>query len=179
MSIDSSGLISWTPDGMGEFFVAVAVTNDAGSASQSFNVNVQAPPTITSTPVTTATAGVPYTSQTYATGYPTPTYSLITYPADMKIDSATGAISWTPTSNGFYTVTLQASNGTTPATQTFVIAVNGGTSTTDNGVTTTSTTSSASSSGGGGGGCGLGSGAAAALLGLSILLMKRLRSRQA
>lgn len=61
---------------------------------------VNMPPSITSTPVTTATEEVLYTYDVEATD-PDPgdvlTYSLDTAPSGMTIDPTTGLISWTPT----------------------------------------------------------------------------------
>jgi len=80
---------------------------------------------ITSTPVTAAVEGAPYSYDVNATGNPAPTYSLTTAPVDMTINSTTGVISWTPTATGIYSVTVQASNGLgTPPTQSFTITVN-------------------------------------------------------
>ena len=59
-----------------------------------------------------------------ATGNPTPTYSLTTFPVGMTINATTGLISWTPGSIGDYNVTVQASNGVNPAAnQSYVITV--------------------------------------------------------
>jgi len=136
MAIDAAtGLIQWTPTAaqLGIHNVTVQVSDGrGGEATQSFAIEVsQAPnnaPEITSTPETTGTAGVLYTYDVDATdadGDPL-TYSLITAPAGMAIDAATGLIQWTPTAAqlGIHNVTVQVSDGRGgEATQSFTIEV--------------------------------------------------------
>ena len=86
-------------------------------------------PTITSTPITTATVDVLYTYDVEATDPDSGdilTYSLTTSPSGMTIDSATGVISWTPTSDqiGDNNVTVKVSDGNLFDTQSFIITVN-------------------------------------------------------
>jgi hypothetical protein len=80
-------------------------------------------PTITSTPVTTGTVGQPYTYDVDATGSPAPSYSLMTAPAGMSIDVASGIISWTPTAAGNFSVTVEANNTAGTDSQNFTIDV--------------------------------------------------------
>lgn len=84
-------------------------------------------PIITSTPVTSGEADIPYSYQVTATAFPGPvSFSLSTAPAGMTIDGATGLISWTPTAGGAYDVTVEASNGVSQnAVQSFQIEVAG------------------------------------------------------
>jgi len=104
MTINSgTGMIAWTPTAAQapSQNVTVRVTDQTGLfATQSFTITVLAPPTITSTPVLTATVGVAYGYDVNATD-PNPgdtlTYSLTTFPTGMTINSATGVIAWTPT----------------------------------------------------------------------------------
>ena len=82
------------------------------------------PPWITSTPVTAAIVGQPYTYDVNASGNPAPTYSLIgTPPSGMVIDPTTGLIQWTPTADGPFTVTVEAVNTAGSDTQSFTINV--------------------------------------------------------
>ncbi|MDK8173946.1 ice-binding family protein [Curtobacterium citreum] len=81
-------------------------------------------PTITSGAPTTATAGTPYDYTVTATGTPAPTFTATGLPTGLSIDGSTGVISGTPTTPGTSTVTITASNGTTPDdTQTVTITV--------------------------------------------------------
>jgi hypothetical protein len=92
---------------------------------------VNNPPTITSTPVTTATVGQAYTYDVNATdpdAGDTLTYSLDVAPAGMTIDSGTGVISWTPVAGqeGANNVTARVTDSGTPplsATQSFQVTV--------------------------------------------------------
>ncbi len=79
-------------------------------------------PTILTTPSESATIGKQYTYDVNASGKPTPSYSLLTFPSGMGIDDETGVISWTPTeSSGSTTVVVEASNSVDTVTQTFSI----------------------------------------------------------
>jgi hypothetical protein len=81
------------------------------------------PPSIDSTPITWATVGQLYTYQVYATGCPTPTYTLTVFPAGMTIDAYTGVIEWTPTTVGAVNVVVEAVNSQGVDTQNFTINV--------------------------------------------------------
>ena len=84
-------------------------------------------PTITSTPINTATVETLYTYDVNATDSDADilTYALTVNPLGMTINSASGAISWTPTSAqmGDYNVTVEVSDGEFTDTQTFIITV--------------------------------------------------------
>jgi YD repeat-containing protein len=110
MSINpTTGLITWTPTlaQIGDHGVTIRVTDSGGlTAEQGLSIAVSPPapvnqpPSFTSTPVTSATAGIPYTYPVTATD-PDPgdtlTYSLTTAPPGMTINVASGVIQWTPT----------------------------------------------------------------------------------
>ncbi|GEM_PF-1129347 len=87
------------------------------------------PPTITSTPNTTAAVGVPYSydadNTVDATGTPPITFSLVTGPAGFTVSSS-GVVSWTPVAGqeGTQTVTIQATNNFGSDQQTYTITVN-------------------------------------------------------
>lgn len=81
------------------------------------------PPAFTSTPPLTANASAIYAYQALATGSPAPTFALISGPAGMTVDGATGAVLWTPTLDqvGAQPVTLRASNAAGSVDQSFTI----------------------------------------------------------
>jgi hypothetical protein len=84
-------------------------------------------PTITSTPITTATVDVLYNYNVVSTDPDdgdTLTCSLTTSPTGMTINSATGVINWTPSTEGDYDVTVEVSDGELFDTQSFIITVN-------------------------------------------------------
>ena len=84
------------------------------------------PPVITSIPVTIATIGELYSYDVNASGYPSPTYTLTTYPSGMTIDPNTGLIEWTPDALGDFDVDVKAGNDQPPDTnQGFTITVSG------------------------------------------------------
>jgi len=82
-------------------------------------------PIITSTPITTASVGITYNYNVDATDYDEDilTYTLTTPPIGMIINSSTGVISWTPTEEGDYSVTVTVSDGKSTDTQSFIITV--------------------------------------------------------
>ncbi|HLO59756.1 MAG TPA: putative Ig domain-containing protein [Bacteroidales bacterium] len=130
MAINSStGLITWTPSSVGSFNVAVKASNGVNpDATQSFTITVTGSnPAFISTPVTTAGLGELYQYTAHASGTQLGmTYSLITKPDGMTINSTTGLISWTPNTAGDFDVLVHASNGIDPAAdQPFTITVSG------------------------------------------------------
>ncbi|MCP4359381.1 MAG: hypothetical protein GY796_15310 [Chloroflexi bacterium] len=80
-------------------------------------------PAIVSTPVTAVHTQQPYQYVVQATGYPTPTFSLTTFPAGMTIDAGSGLISWTPDHDGVFPVKVEASSSAGTAVQNFDIIV--------------------------------------------------------
>ena len=136
MTIDAnSGLIQWTPDNsqVGANAVTVRVQDDGGlSDTQNFSItvaNVNDAPTITSLPVTTASAESLYSYDVEASDPDvgdTLVYSLDLAPIGMAIDSGSGLIQWTPTSGqvGSHSVTVRVQDvGGLFATQPFSIDV--------------------------------------------------------
>jgi len=80
-------------------------------------------PQITSTPITDGQVGVLYSYDVGATGEPAPMFSLITSPANMNIDPASGLIQWTPSSAGVFDITVEAANTEGSDTQPFTIHI--------------------------------------------------------
>jgi hypothetical protein len=80
-------------------------------------------PVIATPANTTAVIGAQFTDAINAFGLPAPTFSLTAAPTGMTIDSASGLISWTPTSGqlGAQTVTVQATNASGTDTKTFTV----------------------------------------------------------
>ncbi|MRR34370.1 hypothetical protein EG829_06655, partial [bacterium] len=121
---ETTGLISGTiaagAAANSSYAVTVTATDTLKSSSTSFSWTVKTrmpntAPVIASTPVTTATAGSAYTYDVNATDIDgdTLSYSLITAPSGMSINSSTGVISWTPTisQTGSNSVAVQVSDG--------------------------------------------------------------------
>jgi hypothetical protein len=82
------------------------------------------PPFITTEPVVKIKAGELYSYDIDASSTPVAIYSLRVFPTEMRIDSASGLISWVPDIKGDYNVTVIASNGiSSDANQSFTINV--------------------------------------------------------
>ncbi len=88
-------------------------------------INLNHAPVITSTAVTSATKGQPYSYDVNATDSDgnTLVYSLTSKPSGMTINSSTGLITWTPTATGSFGVTVKASDGELFDTQSFTVTV--------------------------------------------------------
>ncbi|MDA0336305.1 MAG: putative Ig domain-containing protein, partial [bacterium] len=124
MVLDDQSRLSWTPpqSAVGSHVVTVRATDAAGgNDSTGFTitvVEVDDPPTISSTPDTAANEDAVYKYAVVATDEEggTVSYTLTTAPAGMAIDS-TGVISWTPAlaDTGGHTVALRVAD---PAGQT-------------------------------------------------------------
>jgi len=128
---DTQATFSWTPDltQAGTYVINFSVSDSNSTSSELITIDIaetNAAPTITSTPVTTATVGVAYTYDVDATDIDvsdTLTYSLISFPSGMTIDSTTGVISWTPTGAGSENVVVSVTDGSDSGTQPFTITV--------------------------------------------------------
>ncbi len=81
------------------------------------------PPSITSSPSTSATVNQAYSYQGRASGTTPITWTLPTAPAGMTVNGQTGLVSWTPTGTGTFPVTLQATNDLGSDTQSFNLSV--------------------------------------------------------
>lgn len=137
VTINDDGTLAYTPEanfcGTDAFTYTVS-DGKGGTDTATVNVTVTEVndrPVITSTPETAATVGVLYTYDAEALDHDaadTLAYSLITKPAGMSIDSATGLIRWKPSNEkvGSHDVVLKVTDGhTIPAsdTQSFTITV--------------------------------------------------------
>ncbi|MBI3180725.1 MAG: tandem-95 repeat protein, partial [Myxococcales bacterium] len=136
MTVSSSGNVQWTPSNaqVGTQGVALKVSDGrGGEAVQSFTLvvaNVNDPPVITSTAVTVATESSPYAYQPVAID-PDPTgdtlsWSLVSAPTGMTINSGTGLIGWKPSPSnvGTVAVTLRVDDGNGGlASQTYFLTV--------------------------------------------------------
>jgi RHS repeat-associated protein len=124
---------SFTADKAGAYTLELIVSN-AGRASAPDSVSITAakvnhPPTITSTAITAGAVGTAYTYPVTASD-PDPgdtlTFSLITAPAGMSINAASGLIQWTPDAGqiGSHPVTVRVQDqGGLFAPQSFLLVV--------------------------------------------------------
>jgi len=137
VSINGDNTLSYTPDENfygDDAFTYTVSDGKGGTDAAAVRIKVEAvndAPTFASKPVTTATVGKEYTYDVKATDpdiLDTLVYSLIIEPIGMTIDSATGLIKWTPSSEqaGSNEVAVRvADSSSTPAssTQPFTITV--------------------------------------------------------
>jgi|GEM_PF-745880 len=115
--------LSGTPPSVGTFGpITVTATNTEGSTQQTFSIIVSSIPQITSTALTTGTAGSAYTYSITASGIPAPEFSVAGNPAWLILSGST--LSGIPTSSGLIgPVTLTATNIASSAKQIFYINV--------------------------------------------------------
>ncbi|MHB1524597.1 MAG: putative Ig domain-containing protein, partial [Candidatus Dormibacteria bacterium] len=136
----TTGTLNWTPSSsdVGNHSIEVDVSDGwpSGGPNSSLSLNITVLPTnppnlspvFTSSPVTSANVGTPYTYQATAVdqdGDPL-TYSIGSGPNGMTIDPSTGLVQWTPTvaELGTTSVTLDVSDGRGgSASQTYSILV--------------------------------------------------------
>jgi len=101
--------------------------NDVGDVWRSQPLGVpDSTPAFTQYPATNGTYQTPYVSSINATGSPPPTYSLVSGPTGMQVDSYSGTITWTPlglNQIGTIPVTIQAANYAGVTNWNFAIAV--------------------------------------------------------
>lgn len=127
----TTGVLSGTPapGTGGVYYLTFGATNGVPpDAVQSFTLDIQQSPTITSTTINPFVVGYPGTFQVQTTGLPTPTVTLTSSvpPLPVGVTFTNGVLSGTPApgSGGTYTLTFGATNGIPPdATQTLTLTV--------------------------------------------------------
>lgn len=125
----NSGAITGSPTAAGTFSGIFAATNAGGTATQTFNIVVNAPLATTafSSPALSPAilSGIPFSSTLVADGRPSPTFSLQSgaLPPGLSLASGTGILSGIPTVAGSFSGVFSASNGLGTATQSFSFTV--------------------------------------------------------
>jgi hypothetical protein len=125
---NGTGTLSGTPAAgtAGSYPLTFTASNGVlPNATQSFTLNVQQAPAITSLDNATFTVGTPGTFTVTTTGFPAPTVSQTgTLPTGVTFTPATGVLAGTPTQTGAFPLVLTAANGVPPdATQNFTLSV--------------------------------------------------------
>ena len=123
LSLSASGVLSGTPTASGSFNFTATATDSGGSptsGNRAYTLTVASPTiTLPATALAAGTAGQAYTAAVNpATGGIAPyTYALSAgaLPAGVTVNSATGALSGTPTVVGNFAFTLTATDSTTGA----------------------------------------------------------------
>ena len=110
----SAGTISGTPTTAGTYTVNLSANNIGGTgpgATVTITIEPSGPvPTITSAASVSANLDTAFTYQIVASESPT-SYAASGLPVGLSVNTATGAITGTPTVGGVFTSTLTASNG--------------------------------------------------------------------
>jgi len=130
LGFSPSGVLSGTPlpGSGGSYTVTFTPVNSAGvGLGQTFSINVDEAPAITSANSTVFTVGTSGTFKVTSSGFPAATFSETgALPSGVSFNSATGLLSGTPQSGsgGSYALTITAANGISPdATQAFTLVV--------------------------------------------------------
>ena len=143
LSLDPSGVLSGTPQSAGTFSVTIQVTDNTGlQATKTFSLTVTGPAlTITTVGSSNATVGVAFSQSYTVVGGTAPYTWTVTSGAVPGLTfngtSSPVTLSGTPTQQGSFTITLQATDANRAVgTRTFTITVAAGT--TKLGITTAS-----------------------------------------
>ncbi len=126
LTVSSSGLISGTPTTVGSYSPTISASNSTGTGSLVISMPITlGPPVITSATTASGAVGIVFGGyQITATNNPT-SFTSSGLPPGLTMNAA-GLISGTPTSNGTFSATIGALNGTLPngsQTVSFNIAV--------------------------------------------------------
>jgi hypothetical protein len=130
MTINSqTGIVSWTsPVGsVTPYTITIQAQNPLGSDQESWQITVLSSPQIETIPAQTATELTPFisTSPVLLKGTEPVQWQLVSGPAGMTLDPATGAVSWENPlpSFGAYSVTIRATNTVGSDNETFTVIV--------------------------------------------------------
>ncbi|MBL0177427.1 MAG: putative Ig domain-containing protein [Ignavibacteria bacterium] len=126
MKMDSlSGVLTWIPSRSqrGDQSITIRAINEAGQDEQTFKVYVNVTPRITSSPNVSAAVGALYSYRVSADADPLATFALSQFEPGMSIDTASGLLRWTPSSEGIVAVVVRASNKVGDTIQSFSITV--------------------------------------------------------
>jgi PKD repeat protein len=122
----TTGAITGTPTTVGVTDVLLGATNASGTGNATLRITVAAAgvaPIITNNPLTAAgTVASGFNFAVVATGSPT-SYSATGLPPGLSLNTATGAITGTPTTSGTYFVVLTATNASGTGTSTLALTV--------------------------------------------------------
>ena len=119
------GLVTWTPTTGGEYAdIVIIAANAAGQSTQTLSVDVVEAPKFISTPRPEFFIGAPYSygdsdGSPDVAGTKPLTWSLAAGPSGMRIDAATGHLTWTPETTDDAAVEIVVRNDAGEARQSF------------------------------------------------------------
>ncbi|HET9222132.1 MAG TPA: Ig domain-containing protein [Roseiflexaceae bacterium] len=113
LELDTSGILTGTPTASGLCTFTVLASNIVGAAEQTITLPVNQAPAITNDQPPAALVGETYTFTFTASGVPTPTWTVSAglLPLGLSLDPVTGMLSGTPTIEGVYDFSIEATNG--------------------------------------------------------------------
>ena len=113
----TTGAVTGTPTTAGAYSFTLRASNGIGSAvTHVYSGSVSNSPAWTDQTIAVIQVGSAYADGVSASGTPAPTYSVSAgaLPAGLSLNTATGAITGTPTAAGAYDFTIRAANGSLP-----------------------------------------------------------------
>jgi len=105
-----TGAITGTPTASGQYSFVISATNSFGSVSVSYNGDITAVPAWSDQTLADFSQGRTYSDGVVATNSPSYSVSAGTLPVGISLNSATGAVTGTPTGTGAYNFTIRAAN---------------------------------------------------------------------
>jgi Putative Ig domain len=125
---DGTATLSGTPGtGQGGVYkLTLSAKNSLGTATQTFTLTVDQPPSITSATAATATAGSAFTFTFTSAGYQVATVTHTSSVAGLtytRKTNGTATLTGTPKTDGIYVLTITARNSVGSVTQTFTLTV--------------------------------------------------------
>ncbi len=122
----STGVVAWPSPVVGTNTIAIRATNAIGSDNESWTLTITpVPPVIADVPDHAATAGAAYTrTPTLSQGTTPVTWSLVTGPTGMTVNSTTGVVSWATPTAGVHAVAIRAANAAGSDDESWSLTVN-------------------------------------------------------
>jgi hypothetical protein len=126
----STGVVSWPTPVAGVHNISIRATNSAGFDDETWTLTInRLAPVVSTISNASITCGTPYTGPTPTLTNPTCmnpviSWTLVTAPAGVSFNSATGVVSWATPTIGSHTITIRATNSAGFDDETWTLTVN-------------------------------------------------------